>query len=120
MVIDLIHLYLVYLSEDFKYEETQENLIKYLQSVFIKQVDNPKFNPYYEYSSKIKKEVDEVMTIRESFEARGMIKGRIAFLLEAGYPDTKIIEYLTTMKKNPLTLEQAEKFLEEYCEEYPD
>ena len=130
--IDLIHLYLVYLSEDFKYEETQENLIKYLQSVFIKQVDNPKFNPYYEYSSKIKKEVDEVMTIRESFEARGeargeaigeargMIKGRIAFLLEAGYPDTKIIEYLTTMKKNPLTLEQAEKFLEEYCEEYPD
>ena len=50
----------------------------------------------------------------------GMIKGRIAFLLEAGYPDTKIIEYLTTMKKNPLTLEQAEKFLEEYCEEYPD
>ena len=61
MVIDLIHLYLVYLSEDFKYEETQENLIKYLQSVFIKQVDNPKFNPYYEYSSKIKKEVDEVI-----------------------------------------------------------
>lgn len=130
--IDLIHLYLVYLSEDFKYEENQENLIKYLQSVFIKQVDNPKFNPYYEYSSRIKKEVDDVMTIRESFEARGeakgeargeargMIKGRIAFLLEAGYPDTKIIEHLTTMKKNPLTIEQAKEFLKEYCEEYQD
>lgn len=29
------------------------DLIKYLQSVFTKQIGNPKVNPYYEYSSRI-------------------------------------------------------------------
>lgn len=120
--VGLIHLCLVYLSEDFIAEENSDNLIKYLQSVFTKQVDNPEFNPYYEYSGKIKKEVDEVMTIRESFEARGevrgkargIIEGKIELLLENEYTDVKIIEFLTTMKNNPLTLEQAEKSLKDY------
>lgn len=124
--VGLIHLYLVYLSEDFRVEENGDNLIKYLQSVFTKQVDNPKFNPYYEYSGKIKKEVDDVMTIRESFEARGeargkaygIIEGKIELLLENDYTDVKIIEFLTTMKNNPLTLEQAKKSLKEYHKEH--
>lgn len=120
--VGLIHLCFVYLSEDFSVEENGDNLIKYLQSVFIKQVDNPEFNPYYEYSGKIKKEVDEVMTIRESFEARGeargIIEGKIELLLENEYTDVKIIEFLTTMKNNPLTLEQAEKSLKDYHKEH--
>lgn len=35
------------------------------------QSGNKDCNPYYEYSSKIKKEEEEAMSIRESFEARG-------------------------------------------------
>ncbi len=35
---DLIHLSLVYLSEDFRYEKNQDDLISYLQSVFMNKV----------------------------------------------------------------------------------
>lgn len=125
--IDLIHLCLIYLSNDFKIEESQNNLIKYLQSVFMKQVDNPKYNPYHKYSSKVKKEVDEMMTIRESFEARGeargvtkgVTKGIIWFMLKENKPDTEIIECLSTMRDNPLTEEQARKALDDYRRENP-
>lgn len=91
---------------------------------------NKDCNPYYEYSSKIKKEAEEIMSIRESFEARGMahgevtgraegeIIGRIAILAENKYPDIKIIKYLMTLENNPLTQEEAEKFLKEYYKNY--
>ena len=119
--IDLIHLSLIYLSEDFKVEEDQDDLIKYLQSVFTKQVGNPEVNPYYEYSSRIEEEVDEMMSIRESFEQRGRAKGRaegmIAILLEEGRTKSEIIRYLITMKRNPLTREQAEEALQNFLEE---
>ena len=120
MVIDLIHLYLVYLSEDFKYEETQENLIKYLQSVFIKQVDNPKFNPYYEYSRMIEEEVNVMMSAADALEAmaeqrgeqRGERRGIVKVLLQFGKTDNEIIQYLTTDLNDPLTEDEAVEALE--------
>lgn len=123
--IDLIHLSLIYLSENFKVEEDQDDLIKYLQSVFTKQLGNPEVNPYYEYSSRIEEEVDEMMSIRESFEQRGerrgerrgRIEGMIAILLEEGRTKSEIIRYLITMKRNPLTREQAEEALQNFLEE---
>lgn len=48
-----------------------------LITVFIKQVINPKYNPYSDYSSEIKEEVDEVMTIAKVFEEKGEIRGEI-------------------------------------------
>lgn len=48
----------------------------------------------------------------------GIIEGKIELLLENEYTDVKIIEVLTTMKNNPLTLEQAEKSLEKYHKEH--
>ncbi len=119
---DLIHLSLVYLSEDFRYEKNQDDLISYLQSVFLNKVSNSQFNPYYEYSRKIKEEVDEIMSVREMFEARGEIRGeirgKINILIEDGYTDEKIIERLMNTKTNPLTREDAEKFLSLYYEKY--
>jgi len=133
--LNLINLYLIYLSENFKPEEDQDDLVMYLQSVFAGQAGNKDCNPYYEYSSKIKKEAEEVMSIRESFEARGMARGmargevigraegeiigRIAILAENKYPDVKIINYLMTLENNPLTQEEAERFLKEYYKKYP-
>ena len=121
--IDLIHLSLVYLSNDFKVEERQSDLIKYLQSVFTHQVDNSQYNPYHIYSSKVKEEVDEMMTIRESFEARGEargeLKGVIWFMLEENRSDAEIIKCLSTRKRNPLTEEQARKALDDYRRENP-
>lgn len=100
--------------------------------MFADKAGNKDCNPYYEYSSKIKKEAEEVMSIRESFEARGMARGevigraegeiigRIAILAENKYPDIKIIKYLMTLENNPLTQEEAERFLEEYYKKYPN
>ncbi|MCI9077611.1 MAG: hypothetical protein HFH68_01635 [Lachnospiraceae bacterium] len=127
---DLIHLSLVYLSEDFRSDEKQDNLISYLQSVFLHKVSNSQFNPYYEYSRKIQKEVDEVMSVMEMFEtrgevrgeargeARGEVRGKIEILVEDGYTDEEIIERLTMAKNNPLTREDAEKSLASYYEKY--
>lgn len=133
--IDLIHLSLIYLSENFKVEEGQSDLIKYLQSVFLHEVDNSQYNPYHTYSRKVKEEVDEMMTIRESFEARGEaqgeargkvigeargeLKGVIWFMLEENKSDVEIIKCLSTRKRNPLTEEQARKALEDYRRENP-
>lgn len=127
---DLIHLSLVYLSEDFSPGENQDSLISYLQSVFLSEISNSQFNPYYKYSSKIKEEVDEAMSVMEMFEARGeargenrgmaqgKIIGKIDILIEDGYTDEEITERLMRSKNNPLTREDAEKFLSLYYEKY--
>lgn len=74
--IGLIHLCLVYLSEDFmELGKHGDALIRYLQSVFMKQVANPAYNPYAEYSSDIHEEVNQVMTIVGMFEERGEKRG---------------------------------------------
>lgn len=113
---DLIHLCLIYLSKDFKIEEDQDDLIKYLQSVFIKQISNPMYNPYSDYSNRIEKEVDVIMTFRESFEKRGKIEGRIETIIEIGreddFGDEKIIDKLIT--KVNLSKQQALQYLQEY------
>ena len=49
---------------------------------------------------------------------REELLNKIELLLENEYTDVKIIEVLTTMKNNPLTLEQAEKSLEKYHKEH--
>lgn len=127
--VDLIHLSLIYLSDTFAVKEGQDDLIRYLQSVFTKQVDNKYYNPYYEYSGKVKKEVDEVMTIMESFEERGIrigeargvkigeARGVISIMLEDNKSDDEIIRRLCSLKRNPLTKEQAIKALENYKKE---
>ena len=45
--VDLIHLRLIYLSEDFNIQKEQSNLIKYLQSVFANKVGEASCNPYH-------------------------------------------------------------------------
>ena len=129
---DLIHLSLVYLSKDLKIEEEQEDLIKYLKSVFNKKIDDPHFNPYAKYSSVIRKEVDEYMSIADMFRAEGRAegetcgeargkavgeaRGKIQILLEIGKTQAEVIDYLTTDKK-PLTEEQAWEALHDYLAE---
>ena len=62
-----------------------------------------------------------MMSIRESFEQRGerrgRVKGMIAILLEEGRTKPEIIRYLTTMKRNPLTREQAEEAFQNFLKE---
>ena len=74
--IDLLHLCLLFLSEDFT-EQTDAGdvLLRYLQSVFIKKVADPQYNPYAEYSKSIQKEAEEIMTVIDMFEARGEKRG---------------------------------------------
>ena len=73
---DLIHLCLIYLSEDFtEIDVSGDELIRYLQAVFIKKTGDPEFNPYAEYSKSIVKEADDFMTIAGMFEKRGEIRG---------------------------------------------
>ncbi|MDE7313220.1 MAG: hypothetical protein K2N87_16630 [Eubacterium sp.] len=50
-------------------------LIRYIQSVFVKKVADPEYNPYAEYSKSIQKEADEIMTIVGMFEARAEKRG---------------------------------------------
>lgn len=116
--IDLIHLCLVYLSSDLKIEENQSDLIKYLKSVFRRQVTNPDCNPYSEYSCKIEKEVDEFMSLAESFKKEGEMIGRregeIEVLLSLKKSNSEIIHYLTVERKNPLSEKEAKAALSEY------
>lgn len=129
--IDLIHLCLIYLSEDFKVEEGQSDLIKYLQAVFTRKIDDKSCNPYCEYSSGIKKEVDEMMSLREAFELRGERRGErrgeqrgeqrgiaevIKLLFGLGKKDKDVVQYLMTGLDNPLTEEQALNALKSYYE----
>ena len=70
------------------------------------------------------------MSVREMFEirgetrglapglAQGKIIGKIDILVEDGYTDEEIIGRLIKSKTNPLTREDAEKFLSLYYEKY--
>lgn len=74
--IDLMHLCLIFLSEDFSdLGEAGDALIRYIQSVFIKKAGDPVYNPYAEYSKSIQKEADDIITIMAMFEARGEKRG---------------------------------------------
>ncbi len=74
--IDLLHLCLVYLAEDFTgRERAGDTLVRYLQSVFVKKSADPEYNPYAEYSRSIQKEADEIMTIVGMFEERAERRG---------------------------------------------
>lgn len=73
---DLIHLCLIFLAEDFTEQGASgDDLIRYLQSVFVKKAGDPQYNPYADYSKSIVKEADEVMTIVGMFEKRGELRG---------------------------------------------
>lgn len=123
---DLIHLRLVYLSEDFNIQEEQNDLIKYLQSVFANKVCDVNYNPYHEYSKTIEGEVNAMMSVADVFEARaerrgeqkgerrGERKGIIKVLLQFGKTDAEIIQYLTTELDDPLTENEAVETLENY------
>lgn len=131
---DLIHLRLVYLSENFSIQEGQNNLIKYLQSVFANKVCDAKCNPYYVYSSSIVKEVHAMISAADAIEERGeqrgiaigeqrgiaigeqrgKLSGRIATLLEIGKTDAEIIQFLSTNTTDPLTEEEAIEALGNY------
>lgn len=74
--IDLIHLRLIYLSEDLNIEEKQSDLIKYLQSVFTNKVLDKDCNPYHEHSKKIKEEVNAMLSAADEIEIRARQEGR--------------------------------------------
>lgn len=74
--IDLIHLRLIYLSEDLNIEEKQSDLIKYLQSVFTNKVLDKDCNPYYEHSKKIEEEVNAMLSAADEIEIRARQEGR--------------------------------------------
>lgn len=74
--IDLIHLRLIYLSEDLNIEEGQSDLIKYLQSVFANKVLDKDCNPYHEHSKKIEEEVNAMLSAADEIEIRARQEGR--------------------------------------------
>ena len=122
--VDLIHLRLVYLSEDFNIQKEQSNLIKYLQSVFANRVGEANCNPYHEYSRPIEGEVNAMMSMADALEARGIEigerrgieigeqRGIVKVLLQFGKTDDEIIRYLTTELDSPLTEDGAAEVLE--------
>ena len=118
--IDLIHLRLIYLSEDFNIQKEQSNLIKYLQSVFANKVGEASCNPYHEYSRPIEGEVNAMMSMADALEAKGIEigerrgeqRGIVKVLLQFGKTDAEIIQYLTTELDNPLAEDEAEEVLE--------
>ncbi len=72
----MIHLCLIFLSEDFKDQgKSGDLLIQYLQSVFMKRISDPHCNPYAGYSASIQKEANEIMTIVGMFEERAEKRG---------------------------------------------
>ena len=74
--IDMIHLCLIFLAEDFMdLDETDDALIRYIQSIFIRKSADAHYNPYADYSKSIQKEADHIMTIMDMFEARGEKRG---------------------------------------------
>lgn len=74
--IDLIHLRLIYLSEDLNIEEKQSDLIKYLQSVFANKVLDKDCNPYHEHSKKISEEVKNMLSAADAIEIRAKQESR--------------------------------------------
>ena len=118
--VDLIHLRLIYLSEDFNIQKEQSNLIKYLQSVFANKVGEASCNPYHEYSRPIEGEVNAMMSMADALEAKGIEigerrgeqRGIVKVLLQFGKTDAEIIQYLTTELDNPLAEDEAEEVLE--------
>ena len=74
--IDLIHLRLIYLSEDLNIEEGQSDLVKYLQSVFANKVLDKDCNPYHEHSKKIEEEVNAMLSAADEIEIRARQEGR--------------------------------------------
>lgn len=123
--IDLIHLCLIFLAEDFSdLGEAGDALIRYMQSVFIKKVANPDYNPYAEYSKSVQKEAEEVMTIAAMFEARGEvrgeergeIRGEARGIIKMGrrhcLSDAVILEDLVS--QTGCSMQEAEKFLRDF------
>lgn len=121
---DLIHLRLIYLSKDLNIQEEQNDLVKYLQSVFTNRVGEASCNPYHEYSKPIEGEVDAMISMADALEARaesrgieiGERRGMVKVLLQFGKTDAEIIQYLTTDPDDPLTEDEAVDVLEGYRE----
>lgn len=125
--IDLIHMCLIFLSEDFSdLGEAGDTLIRYMQSVFVKQVSNPEYNPYAEYSKSLKKEADETMTIVGMFEARGEARGVVLGeargmalgIIKTGrrhsLSDDEILDDLVS--QTGCSMQEAEKLLRDFNE----
>ncbi len=115
--IDLMHLSLVFLAEDFSnVGEGGDALIRYIQSIFIKKAGDPKFNPYAKYSDCIKREAEEVMTIADMFEKRGQKIGEARGIIKSGrrhsFSDAVIIEDITVQLG--CTVQEAEKLLHDF------
>ena len=80
--------------------------------LFVKQVSNPEYNPYAEYSKSVQKEADEVMTIAGMFEARGEARGIIKSGRRHALSDAVILEDLVSQVG--CSMQEAEKLLRDF------
>jgi len=123
--INLIHLRLIYLSQDLKIEDGQSNLVKYLQSVFTDRVLDADCNPYHEHSKKIKEEVSAMLSAaraievsaREEGREEGRVRGIVETLLKFGKTDTEIVQFVMEDGNNTLDEDAVIEIIEECMKE---
>lgn len=73
-VLGLMRIDFIYLAKTAT--TSSDNLIKYLHSVFNREIMDAHSNPYAEHMSKFKKEVDAYMSLAEMYVERGREEGR--------------------------------------------
>ena len=119
--INLIHLRLIYLSQDLKIEDGQSNLVKYLQSVFTDRVLDADCNPYHEHSKKIKEEVSAMLSAARAIEVsareEGRVRGIVETLLKFGKTDTEIVQFVMEDGNNTLDEDAVIEIIEECMKE---
>lgn len=109
----LMHVCLVFLSEDFlEMGEEGDALIRYIQSVFVKRAGDPAYNPYAEYSRSIAREAEDSMTIMGMFEKRGEARGIISNGRRHAFSDAVIIEDIAAL--TGCSQKEAEQILRDF------
>ncbi len=113
----LMHVCLVFLSEDFlEMGEEGDALIRYIQSVFVKRAGDPAYNPYAEYSRSIAREAEDSMTIMGMFEKRGEARGEARGIISNGrrhaFSDAMIIEDIAAL--TGCSQKEAEQILRDF------
>lgn len=111
--VDLIHLVLLFLSENMDYSGDNQ-LQRYLQAVFSNKATDKLTNPYAEYSEAIEREVDDFMTLDQAARLDEALKTKSEMIYRM-FRDNVPLDLI--VKYSDLSVEEVKRIIKEAEEE---